>query len=200
MSSHTKLITLCASLTALCAGCDPVGVEQSPAFRSISLDVDVSLTVADGGDDDGTIVWEILEVASVPASGETTWEVREYEPGSHPQDGGDDDGTIVWEILELTTSSPAGGSTTTWDLSDATGSLLCDIDDGELRDSSGTLLLQTVTGGIGGATGSLLYGFDRLGVNDAAGTRVLGTSPGQDSATDGRQLAIAALLEGECGS
>ena len=60
-----------------CVGEDSVGSTSS----ALLLDVDVALTQADGGEDDGTILWEILN-AGLAA-------------------GGEDDGTILWEILNV---------------------------------------------------------------------------------------------------
>jgi hypothetical protein len=189
----SKSFTMSALLFSLIiGGCDTSASDSEQGFRSGSLDVDVHLTVADGGEEDGTILWEIVEAESSP--GETIWEVREYEPGTHPVDGGEEDGTILWEIVE------AEGTTPTWEIKDPTGGVVCLVNSsGELHDASGTMLLKVLNGSVytGGIRSKLLYTFDAVGVNYGS-QLVLGTNPAQNGASAGRKLTIGALLRGNC--
>jgi hypothetical protein len=193
----SKSFTISALLFSLfVAGCATSPDDDDQGLRSGSLDVSVQLKQATGGEEDGTILWEILDVEVNPS--ETVWEVREYEPGTHPVDGGEEDGTILWEIVLAEVVSTAG-TYTIWEINDPTGSPKCVINHfGELRNATGTLLLEESGGSVYAAGGNtLLYTFDRFGINDATG-RVLGTNPAQNSASAGRKLTIGALLEGYC--
>lgn len=169
-----------------CVGEDGVGRASS----ALLLDVDVGLTQADGGEDDGTILWEILNADLA--------------------DGGEDDGTILWEILDadeaiileiLETTDPTGA--TGWTILDAaTGRQRCGISGGVLTDTlTGRGLYQAASGDVYalGAT-TPAYVFDGDEVRRGDGTLLLTTDPAQDGASDGRKLIIAALVAGRCGS
>jgi hypothetical protein len=156
----SKLPTISALMFSLfVAGCATSPEDDEQGFRSGSLDVSVQLTQADGGEEDGTILWEI----------------------------------VLAEVVSST------GTYMIWEINDPTGSPKCVVNQyGELRNATGTLLLEESGGSVYAAGGNtLLYTFDRFGVNDAAG-RVLGTNPAQNSASAGRKLTIGALLEGYC--
>ena len=169
-----------------CVGEDSVGSTSS----ALLLDVDVALTQADGGEDDGTILWEILNAGLA--------------------DGGEGDGTILWEILNvagatvweiLETTDPTGA--TRWTILDpATGRERCAVADGLLTDTlSAGKVFQAVSGDVYavGAT-TPAYVFDGDEVRRGDGTLLLTADPAQEGASDGRKLIIAALVAGHCGS
>jgi hypothetical protein len=49
------------SLLTLASACDTEAPADGSTLRAISYDVDIGLALADGGEEDGTILWEIVE-------------------------------------------------------------------------------------------------------------------------------------------
>ncbi len=131
----------------------------------------------DGGEDDGTSLWEILNFGDGEEGGTILWQVVD------PRDGGEDDGTILWEILN------------------ADGRFMCRISGPYLSDVRGRLLLEARAGdvyAIGGVSPRYVFVDDEVLAAD--GSPLLTTNPAQESASDARKLLIAALVEGRCGS
>jgi hypothetical protein len=63
MTTPRTLLSALFLLPLLASGCDAAYPENGAAgFRAGSFDVNMAVSVADGGDDDGSILWEIVEV------------------------------------------------------------------------------------------------------------------------------------------
>ncbi len=189
------LSALSLALLAFTPACDTgeSDADMGDAFRS-TLDVNIQLEQADGGEEDGTILWEILEA-------------EVYE------------GLAVDDKLSLYIKDDAiytaGGVETC-----SINAPLLNSSVREVIAANGTDVLFTVWGAyvfdgevdpkhnnfgqIKRLFGSqLLFEFDRdeVYLGEASdGFRLLRANAGVENSSDGRKLLIAALITGECGA
>lgn len=182
------------SLLALAPACDPdANANMGDAFRA-GLDINIQLTQADGGDDDGTILWEIViaEVYNGPAS----------------------NGDLSLFIENNTIYTAAGVPTCTVDSPFLNSTVR------EVIAENGTDVLFTVWnqyvfegevdvrhenfGQMQKLFGDqLLFQFqaDEVFLGEAwEGYRLLEANGDVEHSSDGRKLLIAALITGECGA
>jgi hypothetical protein len=184
---------LSISLLALAPACDTSEESLGDDFRN-ALDVSTQMMMADGGSDDGTVIWEIVEAAEV------------YE-------GPAVDGNLLMFIQNNAIYTADGTQTCTINspfLSDRR----------EVSTANGSEVLFTVWGNyvfdgkIDVTTENyeqvdklfgdqLLFEYEPhdIWLGEAAdGFRLMSTNAVITTQSDGRKLLIAALITGECGS
>lgn len=190
----SALSTLC--LLALAPACDADSNDSvGDAFRNGDiLDADIQLILADGGDDDGTIPWEIVQ-AEIYTGPAVNGKLNLYIENNaiYTAEG----------VQTCQVNSPYLNSTVR-----------------EVIAANGTDVLFTVWGNyvFDGAVDVKLTNFGQMKklfgdqllfefqTNDiflgeaSGGYRLLTATADVQSASDGRKLIIAALITGECGS
>jgi hypothetical protein len=185
-------------LLALAPACDadPDGSEAGDAFRNAtgSLDIDIQLSQADGGSDDGTVLWDVKEV--------------EIYEGPASED------KLLWYIKDNAIFTVEGVQTCTVNSPYLNSNLR------EVIAANGTDVLFTVWndyvfegevdvkytnyGQMKKLFGEqLLFQFTSNEVylgETRDGFRLLRADGDVQSSSDGRKLVIAALITGECGA
>lgn len=185
------------SLLALAPACDSSDEDLGDDFRGAPLDVSTQMTMADGGTDDGTVIWEIVEAAATEVY----------------------DGPAYLGDLLMFVEDNA--------IYDANGVQTCSVDSPFLNSSireviaaNGTEVLFTVWGNyvfdgqidvkhtnfgqIKRLFGDQLlfeYQPNDIFLGEATdGFLLMTTDTDTTAQSDGRRLLMAALITGECGS
>lgn len=185
---------LSISLLALAPACDSSEENLGDDFRG-ALDVNTQMTMADGGSDDGTIIWEILEYTQV------------YE-------GPAVNGNLLMYVQDNAIYTAGGVQTCTVDSPFLNSNLR------EVIAANGTQVLFTIWnnyvfegkvdvkivnfGQMQKLFGEQLlfeYQPDQIFLGEAHdGFRLMTTNTNITAQSDGRKLLMAALMTGECGS
>jgi hypothetical protein len=205
MTTPRTLLSALFLLPLLASGCDAAYPENGAAgFRAGSFDVNMAVSVADGGDDDGSILWEIVEVGATAGDGgdddgSILWELVDTEA----RDGGDDDGTIIWEILEAHTAAADGGDddgSILWEIVEVdTGATVCRVKKGQLSHVREHILLSRQSGVVLDAKGNKKYLIaDDTLIDAKSGAPIVRVDADLAAASDGRVLTIAAMVAGMC--
>lgn len=177
-----------ASLLTLAPACDS-GDTVGADFRSLDINVQMTAANSEGGSDDGTIVWEIVEaeVYDGPALDD---DLLLYLDDNHIYTAGNtetcqiDTHATHSSVLELTASSGGAVLLTVW------GNY---VFEGEVNVS------QITTGNLTG----LLFEFEGADIFDGEASedvKVLSTNVNLEQQSAERRLLMAALIVGECGS
>lgn len=178
----TNRVLLALPLLALAPACD--GDDPDTDLRSGTLDVDIELVEADGGGDDGTVIWEILEgsvYAGEAASGSTIATLS---------------GSAIIPTDSSATCNVDGNELTR---GSASPEVLFTVVGNQVF--AGTIderVLETNPSAFDDQLAISLDG-DEVWWGDFD-SKVLEASADVEVASDGRKLLIAALLEGHCGS
>lgn len=174
-----------ASLLTLAPACDSEDT-VGDSFRDFEINVQMT-TAGEGGSDDGTIVWEIVE-AEVYEGPKLDDELLVYIDGDLIRNAS---GTATCQFDASPTQSPL-----------------------ELKNTSGTVLLTVydnyVFAGVidvgqvnGGNLDGLLFEFDGADIYDGEAEddiKLMSTDANLELQNDERKLLMAALIVGVCGS
>lgn len=133
-----------------------------------------------GGEEDGTILWEIVDVES-----DEPWDVLAGETFG---------GGLIFTVVERDVRGDRRA-----ELVGPDGRTRCTFDRGILADAGGRRLFEVRDGSVYRPSGRApAFTFDRDGVRGASGEVVLLSSPDQTDATPVRKAVIAALYDGLC--
>jgi len=178
---------------ALTPACDGDGEDTTESFRG--LDINIQLSQADGGDDDGTVIWEILEVSA------QTTEIYDG-PAILGQQLMTIEGNDIYDadgVKTCTVQAPyLSGMREV--VSTATEEVLFTVDQNEVY--VGEIDFKKITPAARRKlVDQVLVAFSGnevwMGTYDLT---VLESTGDLESASDGRKLLIAALIDGRCGS
>jgi hypothetical protein len=189
--SAVSILSLLSLLT-LATACDTEAPADGSGLRALSYDVDISLALADGGEEDGTILWEIVE-ADVFDGPAIFGELRLYlDDGALFTADGVHTCQIAGAQLYASTGATAPGPSlrlTLWDNLVFAGSIDTSLTTRKrMLAAHGSQLLVEIAGGE-------VY----LG-QQADGALLVEASAELELASATRKLLVAALITGECGS
>lgn len=191
-SIHVLLVT---SLLALAPACDSSEDQLGDDFRAGPLDVSTQMTMADGGSDDGTVIWEILEASGVYEGRAEGGDLLMFIEGDQIYDA---NGVLTCsvgspflnsEVREVIAANGTEVLFTVWDNYVFDGEIDVKSDNfGQIKKLfGGQLLFQYLPNEI--YLGEAIDGF-----------RLMTTDSDITVQSDGRKLLMAALMSGECGS
>lgn len=180
-------------LLALTPACDTEESDMGDAFRAVT-DIDIQLEQADGGEDDGTILWEILnaEVFDGPATdGNLSLFIQNntiYTADGVPTCSVNSP-FLKSRLREVIAANGTDVLFTVWNEYVFEGKVDVKIANfGQMKKLFGSQLLFQFSG-------------DSVYLNEARyGYRLVQATGNVQNSSDGRKLLIAALITGECGA
>ncbi|PRQ06978.1 hypothetical protein [Enhygromyxa salina] len=188
----TALVSI--SLLALAPACDSSDADLGDDFRG-SFDVNTQMTMADGGSDDGTVIWEIVEAGVVYEGPAQLGNVLMYVEGNAIYDtSGEKTCTIDSPFLhsnmrEVVAANGSEVLFTVWNNYVFDGEIHVKSENwGQVKKQFGDkLLFQLEPNDI--FLGEAIDGY-----------RLMSTNADITAQSEGRKLLMAALMTGECGS